>query len=137
MLRLELTFEKLVDAALQLEAIEKEKDSNDEGNVRGNPNKMKFFHKSRPFHPSKKKKHRGSFQSPATASAKPFSCFNCGAPDHPVRKCPKPKRCLYCKKERHLVSACPKREKVSRQGHLVWLLLLEMLFSLEVLFLPF
>ena len=119
MLQLKHSFEVLVDTTLDLETVENEKDSDGEGGVQSNPKKKKFPFRKPKFFPSKKKKQVGSStQSQATPQAKPFACYNCGSPNHPVRECPKPKRCNHCKAEGHLVAACPKKNRGSRSGNL-------------------
>lgn len=65
MLQLKVSFDELVNSALHLEAVEKEKDSSNEVEVRKNPYKKKFpFRRSKPFPPTMKKKQGNSSTHP-------------------------------------------------------------------------
>ena len=89
MLQLKLSFEELVDSALHLEAVEKERDSSDEAEVRKNPHKMTFpFQRSQSFPPRKKEKQDGSSFHPyaSPSSIRVLACFNCGSRDHLARE---------------------------------------------------
>ena len=127
MLQLELSFEKLVDAALHLESVEMEH-SDDGGVGSTNPTKKRFPPgKSGSSFQHKKKKAISSSSQPQTQSQTPAQpsgtrppkkCFNCGSPDHFIRECPKPLYCTFCKKEGHRISACPIAPASAKPGRL-------------------
>ena len=118
LLQLKLSFEELVDSALCLEAVEKERDSGDNVEVSKNPNKKRFpFHKPNSSN-HKKKKQATSSSQPSSAPSVQRVCYNCGSLDHFLHSCPKPRICRYCKKEGHRVSDCPIASKGFKSGKL-------------------
>ena len=106
LLKLEVSFDQLIDIALRL------KEADNEGDVEVVRAQQNFNNNSkRPikFKGSNSNK-KGKQQTPVakTPTSSRGRCYNCGSTDHHVRECPKPLFCRYCKGSGHLLSSCPK-----------------------------
>ena len=105
-LKLEVSFDQLIDIALRLEEADNEGDVevvHAQQNVNNNmkrPIKFKC--------PIPNKKGRQETQVAKVPTSSRGQCYNCGSKDHYANGCPKLLFCRYCKSLGHLLSSCPK-----------------------------
>ena len=117
LLKLEVSFDQLIDIALRLEKAYKESDV-EVGSAKPNSNNNKKRHPFIRFespNPSKRAKQETSIAK--TPIPNRGECYNCGSKNHYINRCPRPISCRYCKSADHYISLCPKRQS-RREGKL-------------------
>lgn len=109
LLKLEVSFEKLVDTALRLN--EEKKDNSDEaGGVKRSFSQKKHpFNKFMSFNSNKTPKKQG--HDSKELSRITGECFNCGSKEHFIKDCPKP---IICVRRRAILSLLVREQLMGR-----------------------
>ena len=115
LLKLEVSFDQLIDIALRLEEADRESDVEVVGSKPSFNNNKKRPSKFKGPYPNKKGRQATPVEK--TFSSTQGKCYNCGSKDHYANKCPKSLSCRYCKVPGHVISSCPKLQG-KKEGNL-------------------
>lgn len=106
LLKLEVSFDQLIDIALRLEEADRESDVEVVGAKSNFNNNKKRPNKSKGPYPNKKGKQATPVAK--TSASGSGQCYNCGFKDHYANKRSKPSAYRYCKSPDPYLSACSK-----------------------------